>query len=184
MEFTCVILVGMVQICTPAVLVICPQNNLQAQLQGVSNLITTPTKYTGRHIYSRSKSGARFHVKAKTCCWCLFPIRCQRAKEKIILLSYLSLHFRSDELSSSQSPLTAVESVLFCLCLGEPAGAGCPGGLWNLSAWGCSEFVWTWSWATSTRWPCLSRCLDQMTSKRPFQPQPFCNAVIKHATYV
>lgn len=30
-----------------------------------------------------------------------------------------------------------------------------------------------WSWATSSRCPCLSRGLDQVPSRDPFQPQPF-----------
>ncbi|KAK4832089.1 hypothetical protein QYF61_020704, partial [Mycteria americana] len=29
--------------------------------------------------------------------------------------------------------------------------------LWSLHPWRCSKAVWTQSWATSCRWPCLSR---------------------------
>ncbi|KAK4830026.1 hypothetical protein QYF61_008289, partial [Mycteria americana] len=38
--------------------------------------------------------------------------------------------------------------------------------------------IWTHSWATGSRWLCLSRWLDQLISRCPFQPQLFCDSVI------
>jgi len=29
--------------------------------------------------------------------------------------------------------------------------------LWSLNSWRYSKVIWRWSWATSSRWPCLSR---------------------------
>jgi len=46
-----------------------------------------------------------------------------------------------------------------------------------LPPWRYSKDIWTWSWATSSRWPCLSRKLDKMTSSHPFKPQTFCDSV-------
>jgi len=53
-------------------------------------------------------------------------------------------------------------------------GAGCPGRLRTLHPWRCSEAVWTRSWATGCRWPCLSTGWDKMSSRDNFAPQPFC----------
>lgn len=36
----------------------------------------------------------------------------------------------------------------------------------------------TWSWVACFEWPCMRRRLDQMTSTRPWQPQPFWNSGI------
>ncbi|KAK4816307.1 LOW QUALITY PROTEIN: hypothetical protein QYF61_014605 [Mycteria americana] len=33
----------------------------------------------------------------------------------------------------------------------------CPDRLWSLPPWKSSKAIWTWSWATRSRWPCLSR---------------------------
>jgi len=43
----------------------------------------------------------------------------------------------------------------------------------SLHPWRYSKAIWTQSWATGCRWPCLS--LDQMTSTGPFQFQPSCD---------
>lgn len=72
LELTRVILVRTVQICTWAGFPVCPwKSNFQAELQGLSVLITTRRRYTGRHIYSRSRGGARFHAN-KPCAVCVF----------------------------------------------------------------------------------------------------------------
>lgn len=36
-------------------------------------------------------------------------------------------------------------------------GTRCPGRQWSLHAWRYLKVIWTWSWAISSRWPCLSR---------------------------
>lgn len=38
---------------------------------------------------------------------------------------------------------------------------------------------WTWCWATSWRWPCLSKGLERWPPEGPLQHQQFCNSVIK-----
>ena len=53
-----------------------------------------------------------------------------------------------------------------------------PGKLWSLPPWRYSKATWTWSRATGSRWPCLSRGVGQMTSRCPCQPQPFCDSLI------
>jgi len=50
-----------------------------------------------------------------------------------------------------------------------------PEKLWSLHPWRQSKANWTSSWAACSRWPCLSRELDQLNSRGPFQPQPFCD---------
>lgn len=37
------------------------------------------------------------------------------------------------------------------------SGISCPGKLWSLYPWRYTKAVWAWSWATDSRWPCLSR---------------------------
>ena len=44
---------------------------------------------------------------------------------------------------------------IFLLCRWVSNGTGCPGRVWSPNPWRCSKTVWTWSWATSSRWPCL-----------------------------
>ena len=57
------------------------------------------------------------------------------------------------------------------------AGTGCPGRLCSLHPGRYSKAVWTWSWATNSRGPCLSRGSVKTASRGPFQPQPFCCSV-------
>lgn len=51
-------------------------------------------------------------------------------------------------------------------------GIDCSEWNWSLQSWRYQKATWTWSWATGSRWPCLSLGLDQMISRGPFQPQP------------
>ena len=44
------------------------------------------------------------------------------------------------------------------------------------STWRYSEAVWTWSWVTGSRWPCLIRDVGQGDPRDPFQPQRFCDS--------
>lgn len=44
-----------------------------------------------------------------------------------------------------------------------------------ITPWRYSEATWIWSWATSARWPYLSR-LDQAVSRGAFQLHPHCDA--------
>lgn len=64
---------------------------------------------------------------------------------------------------------------------------GCPERSGRLHRWWYSEAVWTWYWAASLLWPCLSRELDHMTYKSPYRPQPLCHSVISmlyiHASF-
>jgi len=53
----------------------------------------------------------------------------------------------------------------------------------SLPPWRYSKAAWMWSWATSSRWPCLSRVLDKVTSRSPFQPQPSRDSVNPEATH-
>lgn len=46
--------------------------------------------------------------------------------------------------------------------------------LWNLHSWKYSKARATGSWAASSRLSCLSRGLDQITSRGPCHPQSFC----------
>ena len=62
-------------------------------------------------------------------------------------------------------------------------GTGCPERFWSLLPWGYSKAIWIRSWATGSRWPCLSRRLDQMTSRGPRQPQPFCDSVLTNSVF-
>ena len=55
---------------------------------------------------------------------------------------------------------------------------GYPGRLWSLHPWRHLKHVWTRSRATRSRCPCMSRELDQMTSRGLFHPQPPCDSVI------
>lgn len=49
-----------------------------------------------------------------------------------------------------------------------------------VAQWDCKislhpwKAIWTWPWATDSTWPDLSRVVDQMTSRGPFQSQTFC----------
>lgn len=65
----------------------------------------------------------------------------------------------------------------FSLLRGLSSGTGCQEKLWSLPAWRSSKATWTWSWSTCFGCPCLSKGLDQMASKGPIQPQPFCEPV-------
>jgi len=47
----------------------------------------------------------------------------------------------------------------------------------DLPPWKSPKAAWTWSWATCSGWPCLSRRLDQMTSRGLFY-RSFCDSVI------
>jgi len=49
--------------------------------------------------------------------------------------------------------------------------------LWSLHPWRYSKSVGMWSWATRSRWLSWGRGLDKMSSRNPFQPQPFCDFV-------
>ena len=46
-------------------------------------------------------------------------------------------------------------------------GTGCPERLWSLCPWRYSEVVCTWSWATGSRWLCLSRGIGPDDLWRP-----------------
>lgn len=47
------------------------------------------------------------------------------------------------------------------LCEWTNTGTGCPGRRWILLPWKYSEDTWAWSWATGSRYPCLSRRVGQ-----------------------
>lgn len=49
--------------------------------------------------------------------------------------------------------------------------------LWSLHPWRYLKDTWTLSLATCSGWPCLYKRLDHMTSRGPFQPQPFSDSV-------
>lgn len=55
----------------------------------------------------------------------------------------------------------------------------CPKRLWNLYPWRHSKAAWTWSWASSSGWLCLSKEVGHMTSRWPSQPQLFWHSVNK-----
>lgn len=55
-------------------------------------------------------------------------------------------------------------------------GKSCLDMLWSLYFWRHSKPVLTWSYAICSRWLCLNRGLDQMTSRGYLQPQPFCDS--------
>lgn len=55
------------------------------------------------------------------------------------------------------------------------SGVSCPEKLSSLPPWWYSKPVWTWFWATRSRWCCFNRGLVKMTSRGPFQPHPFCD---------
>lgn len=46
-----------------------------------------------------------------------------------------------------------------------------------LPPWRYSKDIWTWSWVTISRWPCLSRGLNKMISRGPFQLQHYCGSL-------
>ena len=56
-------------------------------------------------------------------------------------------------------------------------GTSCPERLWSLCPWRNSKSIWTWSWETSSSWPCLNTGMDQVTSRCLSQPQPFGDSV-------
>lgn len=45
----------------------------------------------------------------------------------------------------------------FFQCGGDSTDTGCPQRLQSLYPWRYSKTIWTWSWTTSSRWPCLSK---------------------------
>ena len=59
----------------------------------------------------------------------------------------------------------------------QSTGTGCLERLWSLLLWRYSKPSWTRCCATCSSDPALAGGLDQMISRCPFQPLPFCDSV-------
>ena len=81
-------------------------------------------------------------------------------------------------------PGTSGNTCFYCECDWALAGIGYSGRLWSLCPWRYSRAVWTWSWATSCRWPCLSRGFILGDLQRFLPTSPTLKLVVKITQWV